>query len=166
MANPYYFGEKWEKYEDTNWMKKMSYDLTFKTYSKNKNENRLPNIPTVNGKFMGKIGEEYDYTFISSDPDGDSVYYYVDWDEYINTQNCYSYTWTGLTPSNVRQNASFNWIRNGYHVVRVKAVDEFGYESDYARLIIEMSKNKLHFPYFDSLFNYFFERVLGVFLVY
>jgi hypothetical protein len=38
-----------------------------------------PNAPTIDGPTTGKRGIEYKYTFVTIDPDGDDVRYYIDW---------------------------------------------------------------------------------------
>ncbi|MBU1941896.1 MAG: FG-GAP repeat protein, partial [Candidatus Thermoplasmatota archaeon] len=41
--------------------------------------NQPPNTPTITGTTNGKAGVEYDYTFTTTDPDDDEVYYWITW---------------------------------------------------------------------------------------
>ena len=38
-----------------------------------------PERPLIGGNTNGKKGTEYNYTFVTTDPDNDKVYYYIDW---------------------------------------------------------------------------------------
>jgi len=53
-----------------------TWDMCFKTYGRS---NQAPNTPDITGQTNGNAGTEYEYTFVTTDPDGDDVYYYVDW---------------------------------------------------------------------------------------
>jgi len=41
--------------------------------------NQPPNAPMITGPAEGVVGEEYEYTCVSTDPEDDDVYYYIDW---------------------------------------------------------------------------------------
>ena len=43
--------------------------------------NEPPEIPTIEGPTSGTTGTTYTYKFCSNDPDGDDIYYCVDWGE-------------------------------------------------------------------------------------
>jgi len=43
------------------------------------NENLPPITPTIDGPARGKAGTEYDYDFHTIDPEGENVYYYIEW---------------------------------------------------------------------------------------
>jgi len=38
-----------------------------------------PEAPTITGETTGVPGDEYEYTFSTTDPNGDDVYYYIEW---------------------------------------------------------------------------------------
>jgi len=40
-----------------------------------------PIPPAIDGPSEGDIGEEYEYTFMSEDPAGEDLYYWIDWDD-------------------------------------------------------------------------------------
>ena len=41
--------------------------------------NSAPEPPIINGPTSGKPGIEYNYTFVSFDPEGDDIWLYIDW---------------------------------------------------------------------------------------
>jgi hypothetical protein len=96
--------------------------------------NTPPNIPAINGEKRGKPGEEYQYTFTTTDIDQDNVYYYVNWSD--NTSN----QLVGPYHSGEEAIQSHIWSEKGTYTVKVKARDIYGSESDYATLEIKMPK--------------------------
>jgi len=42
-------------------------------------DSKPPLAPEIHGPTRGKVGESYNYTFVTTDPDGDDVYYCVNW---------------------------------------------------------------------------------------
>lgn len=99
-------------------------------------ENQAPSIPVVDGPIEGRIRKTYEYTAVSSDPDGDNLYYYFDWDD-----------GTGNISSSCRSEetitVSHSWMERGTYIIKVKAIDEHGAESDWATLEVSMPKNRL-----------------------
>lgn len=50
------------------------------TYGYNdEGSNLIPGKPLIDGRIYGKLGNEYDYSFVSIDPDGDNVLYSINW---------------------------------------------------------------------------------------
>ena len=90
-----------------------------------------PSAPIINGPSSGKAGKEYEYTFSSTSPLGNDVFYYVDWgDGYWND-------WVGPYNSSETVTAVHTWKKNGNFTIRVRAKDtdnlwgplgEFGFE--------------------------------------
>jgi len=96
--------------------------------------NTPPNTPGITGNKKGNIGEEYQYTFNTTDIDQDDVYYYVNWSD--NTTNQL------IGPYHSGEEAILNhtWSEKGTYTLKVKARDIYGAESDYATLEIKMPK--------------------------
>jgi hypothetical protein len=68
-------------------------------------------------------GEEHDYTLSTSDPNGDEVYYIVDWgDGTINN-------WFGPYTSGEEVIISHTFVKQADYKCRVKAKDEYDYQS-------------------------------------
>jgi hypothetical protein len=70
-------------------------------------------------------GQEYDYTFVATDPNGDDVWYYIDWGdgEYE--------VWKGLYASGEEFEVSHTWSgsQGESYTIRAKARDPDGQES-------------------------------------
>jgi len=102
-------------------------------------ENQRPNKPEKpDGKTKGKSGNEYTYSSVASEPDGECLYYIWDWGN-----DNYSY-WLGPFESGQTAEASYVWDSEGGYSVRVKVKDIFGGESCWSDpLHIKMPKNKI-----------------------
>jgi hypothetical protein len=98
--------------------------------------NSPPEIPTIEGPSSGSAGTSYTYKFCSSDPDGDEIYYCVDWDDGTG-ELCY-----GPFPSETCIEESHAWTSDGTYSVKVKARDSNQAESDWATLTVTMPKIK------------------------
>jgi len=93
--------------------------------------NSPPAEPELDGLASGVVGEEYDYTFVSTDPDNDDVYYYIDWgDDTTDTTDFYN--------SEVVVTVSHTWNETGDYIIKAKAVDEHDGESDWGTLEVTM----------------------------
>ena len=89
-------------------------------------DNQPPNPPRIYGPHRGKVGVAYAFTFVTTDPDGDNVSYYVDWDDGTSTG------WTHFYPSGLDCLCSHTWTKKGIYLIRCKANDTHGAESDWA----------------------------------
>jgi len=74
-----------------------------------------PNEP--DGPIMGLVGVEYSFNSTTTDPEGDEIYYLVDWGDGTNSG------WLGPYASGVTVNASHMWTKGGDYEIRVKAHD-------------------------------------------
>jgi len=79
-----------------------------------------------NGPPVGKTGKNYTYTASTTDPEGDKIYYNFSWGD-----GNYS-GWIGPYASGDTASASHNWSKRGIYQVKVKAMDEYGYESEWS----------------------------------
>ncbi len=91
-----------------------------------------PNTPTITGQTSGKTGVTYLYTFVTTDPNGDDVYYFVDWGD--NTSS----GWLGPHASGVQSSATHSWSQQGTYTIKVKAKDIYDVESGWATLDVTM----------------------------
>jgi hypothetical protein len=91
-------------------------------------DNLPPETPLITGPSSCKVDESYNYTIVTTDPDGDEVSNYVDWGD-GNTGG-----WTRMLPSGEEYNVSHIWGEEGNCIIKVKAKDSFGAESDWATL--------------------------------
>ncbi|PNX50059.1 MAG: hypothetical protein BV456_08000, partial [Thermoplasmata archaeon M8B2D] len=105
--------------------------------------NAPPNTPIIDGPNSGKSGTLYTYTFTSTDPDGDDITeYIIDWGDGLNE------TITGPFISGNPQTKNHTWDEKGNYIIKAKAKDFYGAESDWASLEVTMPKNKV-----NQLFN-------------
>ncbi len=80
-----------------------------------------PDIPKKpEGPTFGIAGNEYEFSSSTIDPDGDGIFYMVDWGD-----GTYS-TWLGPYLSGENVTASHCWDSAGYFNIRVKAKDDNG----------------------------------------
>jgi len=98
--------------------------------------NEPPEKPTISGPTRTKTGEDHEYTFVTTDPDEDDVYYLVDWGDETNS------SWLGPSASGEEATATHVWSEDGIYIVRVKAKDMDGAESDWKILKVTMPINQ------------------------
>ena len=110
--------------------------------------NNPPNKPgTPSGPSSGKPSKSYSYSASTTDPDGDQVYYWFDWDDGTNSG------WTGPYNSGQTVSVSHIWSAQGTYSIKVKAKDTSDLESDWSDpLSISMPKNKaINTPFLQFL---------------
>ena len=116
--------------QGSSWVIRPTIDLCFKTYGI---ENQPPNKPTITGPTSGNAGTAYPYSFISTDLDGDEVSYYIEWGDGDTT------TWTEFRPSGPPgYSESHSWNTQGTYIIRAKAKDIYGAESEWGTLSVTM----------------------------
>ncbi|RLF37197.1 MAG: hypothetical protein DRN03_02735 [Thermoplasmata archaeon] len=90
--------------------------------------NRPPRTPSQpEGQTIGEIEELYEYSTISTDPDGDMIRYGWDWDGNGTIDE-----WTGYYESGALVTVTHSWSEPGTYHVRVKAEDIHGAQSDFS----------------------------------
>jgi len=97
--------------------------------------NNPPEAPTIDGETEGQAGTEYDYTFTSADPEGQDVYYYIEWGDDTYEE------WIGPYASEEAVIVSHTWDEEDDYIIGAKAKDTFDAESDWATLEITMPVN-------------------------
>jgi hypothetical protein len=96
--------------------------------------NTVPDTPTITGETNGSIATSYNYYFQTTDPDQDDVKYYVDWGDK-------SFTTTGLNISGKQIVVSHTWNTERIYSIKVKAIDRYDAESNWATLTVTMPYN-------------------------
>jgi len=114
-------------------------------------ENQAPDAPTITGPTCGKAGTGYKYTFISNDPEGDAVFYFVDWGDEINT------SWLGPFISGDPHTISHTWTKKGKYTISAKAKDICDAESDWSDFEVTIPRNKALFS-LQPILLWLFER--------
>ena len=86
--------------------------------------NNPPSYPIVTGESSVVAGNPYTVNFVSTDPDGDNLYYEIDWnDDSIADQRVPS---SGYVAEGVSQSVIRTWSTPGSYTVNVRAVDQPG----------------------------------------
>jgi len=114
-------------------------------------ENQNPITPIIDGPPSGKVGVEYEYNFLISDPDSDSMFLRVDWGIVGPGK------WHGPFPSGTMVKLNYSWYKTGIFTIRAQAMDTFGAQSEWGTLEVSMPKNKVST---NSLLSQFLERFL------
>ncbi len=97
--------------------------------------NEPPDVPTIEGPSEGRVGEEYEFTFKATDPDDDDVKYFIDWRDGTGEE-------TGYTPSGTDVKVKHIWSEEGEYIIKAKAVDMHGAESDWADFEVTIVENQ------------------------
>ncbi len=124
--------------------------------------NHAPYAPNIDGPTNGNIGEKYEYTFNTIDPEGDDVYYWIEWFE-----NDPEAKWEGPYLSGEEVSFNHTWNEKGTFTITAKAKDEFSAEGPEGTLEVTMPKDKpfiFNFPLMSWLFERFpmLERLLSL----
>jgi len=107
--------------------------------------NLPPNPPTITGPSKGKLGATIQYHFTTIDPEGDKVYYFIDWGD--NSKG----SWIGPYPSDNEITELHTWSTKGTYTIQAKAKDIYGNESDWATLTVTMPYSYKPMPQFLEL---------------
>jgi rhodanese-related sulfurtransferase len=113
--------------------------------------NQPPDIPEINGPTSGKVGEQQDYTIVSNDTDNDTLFYRINWSDGTNI------TYIGPYNSNEEIQINHTWEEKRTYIIKVKAVDYYQDESDWATLEVSIPKNKIFFLFYNFP-EWLFER--------
>lgn len=97
-------------------------------------DNAPPEPPSITGPGRGKIGRAYDYTFHSTDPEGDLIYYFIDWGDGSDSG------WLGPFASGESITVSHTWGEQGSYHITAKARDQQGVQSPWGTLQISMPR--------------------------
>jgi hypothetical protein len=109
-------------------------DWCFRTFAEV--ENLPPSKPFITGQSSGNAGTEYEYKFKSTDPDGDDIYYCIDWDDGTE-EIC-----IGPYASGFEATAKHTWNSQGDYNLKAKAKDTNDLESDWTTFTVTMPKLK------------------------
>jgi hypothetical protein len=98
--------------------------------------NHPPNNPIINGPTKGKPGIDYNYTFVTTDPDGDDVWYHICWGD---KEIIYIY---GPYPSGEEITLSYNWTNKGTYLITCCARDIYEAVSNTTTLEVTIPRSK------------------------
>ncbi len=106
--------------------------------------NQPPSAPSIDGPSHVRVRVENTWSFISIDPEGDNVTYYVDWGD-----KCGGAEYHGPYPSGQKINLSHKYLIKNTLIINALAIDSYGAESQLTFFEVEISRNKqVNFPLF------------------
>ena len=97
-------------------------------------KNSAPKAPVITGP-TGVKPRDYEYTFQSTDPDGDLVKYFIDWGDGNNSG------WIGPYSSGEVLKLNHTFSKKRIYLIRAKAMDSDDYESKWGYLPVRISKS-------------------------
>ena len=98
--------------------------------------NYAPEKPSIDGPTRGNINSAHTYELCATDPDGDDIYYCVNWGDGTGE------TCLGPFPSDTCIPATHTWTTRGNYQINVKAKDVYDYESEETTLNVRMPRSK------------------------
>jgi len=130
-TNPYANGMAYYiEEDDPDWIQSADVDMGFKTYGI---ENDPPEKPTITGGVTGVPEVSYNYTFTTIEPDGENIKYIIDWADGNQEE-------TGFVSSGESVVVSHIWAKKGIYLIKAKAVDSIGKESEWGTLSVRIPK--------------------------
>lgn len=99
-------------------------------------ENNPPDAPIINGPVNGIPEIPYNFTFKSTDPDDDEVYYYIKWGD------GYGENWIGPYPSGEVFEIAHTYDSKDTFTIEAKAKDSKDYESEWTTFVIQIPQSK------------------------
>jgi outer membrane protein assembly factor BamB len=98
-----------------------------------------PNTPEINGPTNGKPETTYDFTFVSNEPNGDDVYYYIKWGDGTVEE------WIGPFLSGEEVILKHAFPKRQEYTIKAKAKDIYGLESDWGQFLINLPRLRSHY---------------------
>jgi len=117
--------------------------------------NQPPDTPSITGPTKGKIKIPVEYNFITTDPNGDEINYFIEWGDGTDSG------WIGPFFSGEEINQAHTWTKKGDYTIKAKAKDSNGAESDWGKLLVTMPCS-YNLP-FMHLWEGFFQRFPNAF---
>lgn len=100
-------------------------------------EQMPPNNPKISGQKIGIVGKEIEYTFSSDDPEGEELYYLIEWGDGDVEE------WIGPYTSGENVKIGHIWSEGGKYTIKAKAKDAIDMESDWATFEVNVPRNRV-----------------------
>jgi len=122
-----------QSYEDLLFAEDSQWDEFLCWYHGGSGNNNPPVKPQPpSGPTSGGCGIEYTYTAVTTDPDGHVISYIFSWGDGTTSQ-------TNFVQSGQQGSASHSWNEQNTYEIKVKAVDQYGAESEWSNpLLVSM----------------------------
>ncbi|MBC7129250.1 MAG: right-handed parallel beta-helix repeat-containing protein [Thermoplasmatales archaeon] len=124
-------------------------------------QNKKPDTPIIEGITSGKIQTIYNFSVNSSDSSNHDLIYEIDWGDGSNEYISYS-------ESGISINITHSWESSGDYLIKIRAIDYYGAESDWGTLKISMPKSIASDIIFQKLIYLFsfFEKIISLYFRY
>ena len=99
-------------------------------------ENMPPGVPSIDGPIKGNVGTPVTYKLVAEDPDGDKIYYYIDWDDGDIEE------WIGPWDSGLEITIDHIWTSEGKFTIRAQCKDTNGEIGDWGELTVTIPRDK------------------------
>ncbi len=100
------------------------------------NDNYAPIKPTISGPTRGIPGINYTFVFKSTDPEGEDIYYYINWGDGTYTD------WLGPYSSGEEITLEHNWSTTKIYTIKAKSKDVNQDESEFSNHNINIPRLK------------------------
>ena len=115
-----------------------------------------PNIPQIDGPSTGCRGTEYEWSFVSDDPQAEDLYYYIDWGDGTNEQRIGPY----LHGRTVTVAHTYRKLGTQTYTIKAKAEGLYsGLQSDWATLETTMPYSKHIAPTLQQTLAHLLEAI-------
>ncbi len=110
--------------------------------------NNPPNAPTIAGTKKIKKDVQYEYTFTTTDPEGQDVSYNIEWGDLTGTG------WIGPYASGATASANHTWTTKDKFIIRCQAKDTYGAVSGWTEYTVSAPRARLMrlLDYFPNAF--------------
>ncbi len=133
----------------THCRKVTQYDYEYTSYLHvfNNRDPNAPSTPEINGPIEGVTEVQYNYTIVSSDPNGDDIYYYINWgipSYYASFLGFFPSDLVEIGPISSGEEITINhiWEGQGKYTIRVRAKDSNNLVSPWSELEVTMPNSK------------------------
>jgi hypothetical protein len=113
--------------------------------------NPPPTDPEINGPTRSNPDIDQEFTFVSYDPDDQTIMYIVDWGDDTPLKE------TGYYNNGTVVTLNHSWTEKDKFTIRAKAIDTFGEESEWSEFEIEIPRGR-PLGYNTNLFNWIQSR--------
>ncbi len=110
-------------------------------YAFNEKDSNAPSTPKVTGPTKVNSKKEIDYTFKSTSPLGNDVYYYIEWGDHDWTTDW----WVGPIGSGEKAIISHTWSEPGTYSIRTRCKDSDNLWSDWKEKEVTVPRNRVSF---------------------
>jgi hypothetical protein len=125
----------------------VTWDMCFRTYGR---LNSAPEAPIITGPAKGTVGVEYDFTFNTTDPDGDQIYLWIEW-----FPGCPGIFWEGPFDSGVDVVIPYTYTQQGTFTITAIPKDIWDVQGPAGQHIVTMPRSKVfNMPFLRFLNNH------------